>query len=358
MMTVSLCMIVKNEEDVLARCLESVKDIMDEIIIVDTGSQDRTKEIAAEFTDRVYDFEWIDDFAAARNFAFSKAKMDYTIWLDADDIMLPADQKAFAELKQTLSQDTDAVKMRYHVGFDQAGNPTYSFFRERLVRTEKKFRWVGAIHETIAISGNIIYSEIAVCHKKLAVKDAMRNLRIYEKQIAKGNKLCPRDQFYYARELTYHDRDLEAVPILENLLTKNEAWIENQLEACRLLGQCYHRMENERMRVYSLVRSFDLDAPRAEICCDLGDSFFDRQQYETAIFWYETALTRKRQDASGGFVSPDCYGFYPHIQLCVCYSRMGNNKKANTHNEKAGKFKPESIAVQSNRKFFASLKKK
>lgn len=59
-------MIVKNEERVLARCLESVRECMDEIIIVDTGSSDATKEIAARYTDKIYDFEWIDDFAAAR----------------------------------------------------------------------------------------------------------------------------------------------------------------------------------------------------------------------------------------------------------------------------------------------------
>ena len=76
MATVSLCMIVRNEEDVLGRCLESVKDIVDEIIIVDTGSTDRTKEIAGRFTNTVYDFPWIDDFSAARNFSFSKATID------------------------------------------------------------------------------------------------------------------------------------------------------------------------------------------------------------------------------------------------------------------------------------------
>ena len=85
MATVSLCMIVRNEEDVLGRCLESVKDIVDEIIIVDTGSTDRTKEIAGRFTNTVYDFPWIDDFSAARNFSFSKATMDYQMWLDADE---------------------------------------------------------------------------------------------------------------------------------------------------------------------------------------------------------------------------------------------------------------------------------
>lgn len=67
MATVSLCMIVKNEEKVLGRCLDSAKEIADEIIIVDTGSTDRTKEIAAEYTEKIYDFEWNDDFSAARN---------------------------------------------------------------------------------------------------------------------------------------------------------------------------------------------------------------------------------------------------------------------------------------------------
>lgn len=68
----SLCMIVKNEEAVLKDCLDSLQALMDEIIIVDTGSTDRTKEIAAQYTDKIYDFQWCNDFSAARNFAFSR----------------------------------------------------------------------------------------------------------------------------------------------------------------------------------------------------------------------------------------------------------------------------------------------
>ena len=70
MLTISLCMIVKNEEKILRRCLDSIKGLMDEIIIVDTGSTDNTRKIAEQYTEKVYDFEWIHDFSAARNFAF------------------------------------------------------------------------------------------------------------------------------------------------------------------------------------------------------------------------------------------------------------------------------------------------
>ena len=77
MVSISLCMIVKNEEKILARCLDSIHDLVEEIIIVDTGSTDRTKEIASKYTKKIYDFEWIDDFAAARNFSFQFATKDY-----------------------------------------------------------------------------------------------------------------------------------------------------------------------------------------------------------------------------------------------------------------------------------------
>ena len=85
--TLSLCMIVKDEERTLERCLNSVKSFINEIIIVDTGSKDKTKEIAKAFNAKIYDFKWINDFAAARNFSFRKATSDYILWLDGDDFI-------------------------------------------------------------------------------------------------------------------------------------------------------------------------------------------------------------------------------------------------------------------------------
>ena len=115
MITISLCMIVKNEEAVLARCLDSVKEVVDEIVIVDTGSTDKTKEIAAQYTGLVYDFAWDDNFSAARNASFARATKDYILWLDADDVLLPADRQMLGQLKQTLPCDIDVVMMRYKI---------------------------------------------------------------------------------------------------------------------------------------------------------------------------------------------------------------------------------------------------
>ena len=123
MITISLCMIVKNEEEVLARCLNSVKDLVDEINIVDTGSDDRTVEIAKEYTDRVFFFEWTGRFTDARNESFKHATQDYILYLDADDVILEEDRDKFKELKEN-DLSVDSVSMYYNAGTDEFGNVT------------------------------------------------------------------------------------------------------------------------------------------------------------------------------------------------------------------------------------------
>jgi len=96
--TVSLCMIVKNEEQYLAKCLRSVKPVVDEMIVADTGSTDRTKEIARAFGVKIYDFKWTDDFSEARNFSISKASGRWTFHLDADEVISSIDYEAFRKI--------------------------------------------------------------------------------------------------------------------------------------------------------------------------------------------------------------------------------------------------------------------
>ena len=355
MTTFSLCMIVKNEEDVLGRCLDSVESHFDEIIIVDTGSDDKTKEIASQYTDKVFDFPWIDNFAAARNFSFAKATMQYCMWLDADDILLPEDRAGLLALKQNMPADVDVVMMKYVTAFDQQGNPSFAFFRERILRNCPLALWKGAVHEAIEGFGKIIYSELKVVHKKLRPSDPRRNLQIFEKQIAAGEKLNPRETFYYGRELYYHGRYEEGAALLQAYADNGLGWRENLIEGCRFLAYCYYPLNKPHLALRALLQSFCFDLPRAEVCCEIGKHFLNRQNYDRAIFWYEQALACRRQDQSGAFVSPDAYGYLPHIQLCLCYARMGNNEKARFHNEKAGEFKPQDPSYLHNKAYFAGL---
>ncbi len=82
---ISVCIIAKNEETNIERCLKSLESYKFEIIVVDTGSTDRTKEIALQFTDGVFDYEWTDDFSAARNYAIEQATNDYILMIDCDE---------------------------------------------------------------------------------------------------------------------------------------------------------------------------------------------------------------------------------------------------------------------------------
>lgn len=354
MNTISLCMIVKNEEEVLARCLDSMKNIADEIIIVDTGSTDRTKEFALAYTNKVYDFPWINDFSAARNFAFSKASMDYCMWLDADDVLLERDAKGLLALKEQMDPSTDVVMMRYNIAFDSNGIPTFSYYRERLLRRSSGFQWEGAVHEAITPKGKILYSEFAITHKKNGPGDPDRNLNIYEKLIANGKTLEPREQFYYGRELYFHARFEDAITVFELFLDTGKGWLENCIDACQLLSYCYSQLGEDERALTALLRSLSYDSPRAEICCDIGKHFFDRERYHQAIFWYELAASRERNDRAGGFVKTDCYGYIPYLQLCVCYDKLGNWKKASEYNEKAGYIKPDDKIVAQNRVYFSN----
>ncbi len=149
MLTISLCMIVRNEEMHIACCLDSVAELVDEIIIVDTGSTDRTMGIVCGYTAKIYSYPWKDDFSEARNYSFSRASMDYCMWMDADDVLEETEKDKFLQLKESLSPDTDIVMMKYNTSFDEAGRPSFSYFRERWIRNSAEYRRIGAVHEVI-----------------------------------------------------------------------------------------------------------------------------------------------------------------------------------------------------------------
>ncbi|MGL5712429.1 MAG: glycosyltransferase, partial [Paraclostridium sp.] len=159
--TISLCMIVKNEEKILPRCINLIKNAIDEIIIVDTGSSDDTVNIAKELGCIVYNYEWIDNFGDARNFAFSKATKDYIMWLDADDIVTEENTNKIINIKNNFNTQIDSINMRYVLSEDANGNEGFVLKRNRIVKRSNGFKWIGFIHEYLEVYGNIYYSDIS-----------------------------------------------------------------------------------------------------------------------------------------------------------------------------------------------------
>ena len=357
MNTISLCMIVKNEEEVLRQCLDSVKDLCDEIVIVDTGSTDKTKDIAKEYTEKVIDFKWIDDFSVARNFAFSNATMEYIFWLDADDILLKEDQEKFKELKANLDPVYNAYSMIYNLTFDADGNPNFSYRRNRLVKREMNFKWVGPVHEYLDVYGHIYPADISITHRKTEKKresiQSNRNLKIYEKRLEKGEEFTPRDLFYYANELKDHAQYLKSILFYEKFLATKQGWVEDNIRACINMAFCYRYLGSEEKEKEALVRSFIYDLPRPEVSCRMGDIYTNKKIFKKAIQWFRLALEIEEEDHAG-FKQLAYSTWYPHLQLCYCYWEIGDAEQSFKHHKKSREYSPNDINVKKNEEFFKS----
>ncbi|MBT2287720.1 glycosyltransferase [Paenibacillus albidus] len=354
MISISLCMIVRNEEEGLERCLSSVKDVVDEYIIVDTGSTDRTKEIISKFTDKMYDFTWIDDFSAARNYSFSKATKDYILWLDADDIVDEANVQRMKQLKHTLSPKIDRVTMQYDLSFDASGQATYSLRRNRLVRRACNFEWIGPVHEYLAAHGSVFNSEVAIGHfKNKPYTD--RNLQIYLSRVNKGEEFTPRDLYYFANELRDNARYEEAVDYYTRFLNTGQGWVEDNIQACLKMGHCHRLLGDTKAAVAALCQSIWYSAPTAQFCCDLGDIFLEMGRYNDGVTWFEQALRSDKGTDSMTLVNQTVSTWYPHLQICICYDKLGKHELASEHNEKALAYNPEHSSMLYNRKYFRNL---
>lgn len=351
-MFLSLCMILRNEEAVLARCLDSVRKGVDEIILVDTGSRDRTKEIARAYTDQVYEFPWQDDFSAARNFGLEKASGDYWMWLDADDVLSETALFQLQRFKQQIPIETDVVMMPYGNAFDPRGRPGLLYERERILRNHPKYRFQGRVHEAVPPSGKIIRENILIEHRPQGKKDPDRNLRIYEKMLEQKAVFSPRDLYYYGRELMQHQRYLDAEKIFSGFLEASEGREEDRAEAARLRGRCFEILGEPVKAGRVLMQALLYGVPSGETCCAIGDYFMRKKQYPQAVWWFREALRAEKPLTAGAFIREECYGYLPAMNLCVCYDRMGDPETAEKYNELAGGFKPDDPAYQYNVAYF------
>lgn len=349
-MKISLCMIVKNEEDVIDRCLNSAKQLVDEIIIVDTGSTDKTKEIVKKYTNMIYDFNWCNDFSKARNYAFSFASGDYIMWLDADDIVPSKSIKQLLKLKENLTADTYMLK--YNTAFIN-NKPSFSFYRERIVKNCKNAKWEGCVHECIVPFGNVERLNLAIEHRKVKHTNSDRNLKIY-KNILKTRELNPREQYYYGRELYDHKKYKQCIKVLNNFIDTKSGWTPNIIDACYLISNCYLNINNEQKQLEYLFKTFNYSTPLPNICCKIGDFFLKQNNIYLSKYWYLLAISNNKMTNMYGFCEEIYKQYYPCLQLCIIYYKLGDIKKAEYYNNKADK-KFSTQITQNNKLFFKSL---
>lgn len=293
MITISVCMIVKNEEDKLETCLRSLKPIADEIIVVDTGSVDTTMDIARRYTDKVSEFAWTGSFADARNHAFSLANCEYIYSADADEELDEENIKKFLKLKEVLDPDIDIVQMYY---CNQLQNNTiYSFDRElrpKLYKRLRPFVWEETIHEAVRLSPRVYDSDIDIIHRPGEGHGA-RDLKAFERLIEKGEKLSERLLEIYCKELFIageKDNFLNAKAFI-NELADSEGLSKDQMTRIFAIGCKAARITGDESGFVKFVaRAAAGEMMSSELCCELGDFFREKSDLNEAKLWYYNAM--------------------------------------------------------------------
>lgn len=257
MIAISLCMIVKNEELNLANCLNSISDFVNEIIIVDTGSTDKTKQIALKYTDKVYDYKWNNNFSDARNFSISKASNEYILVLDADEIIKEIN---INKINQLMYENQNKVGCIVCINEYSRVENSYKFITT-LSRffNKNNFCYDGMVHEQVV---SITKSNYETYNIPLKIKHTG-----YDGNLEVRKKKTERNISLLNNALQENPDD----PYIIYQLGKSYYMEEDYINACNYLGHALY---------------FDLDT-RLEFVLDLvvsyGYSLINTKQYETAM---------------------------------------------------------------------------
>lgn len=352
-------MIVRNESEVISRCLNSARAVTDKMLVLDTGSTDDTVKLAEEAGAKVRHFTWINDFSAARNKSFELAKEefspDYIMWLDADDVIEPDDAIKIRKLLE--SADADVYFAPYAYTQDADGNPSLLLTRERILKTSLNLKWSGLIHEAIGVLGaglnTVTCKDWRVTHKRPAGRaPGDRNLSIYKHWLEQNGKLpTSRDTYYYARTLQETGSIAEAKTAYAGFVAAPDAWWEDKATAYYNMAQIARAqgLLEEARRHASQATA--VKHTYAEAYCFLGEVCMADKQWAAAIHWYDIATKCKRPADTLGTTQQEFYSWLPWLQLAVCYTNLGKLPEAREANAKAAKLNPTHPSIQHNFNF-------
>ena len=345
MSEISVCMIVKNESASLARCLDSMKGIYDELIIVDTGSDDDTKEIAARYTDKVYDFEWTGNFSDARNYAFSLATKEYIYTADADEIIDDENREKFILFKDNIPEEAEIIQVRF--ANQLKFNTSFNFDEEphpKLYKRLRTFKWVNAVHETIRTEPVTIDTDIRVIHMPDSLH-SKRDFAIYD-NICKKENLSEHLFMMYARELfiSGDDEDFKnAAAYFRNEVNNGYRSPSNLKQGLCVITKAEYVLGNYPAMFSAAIKNTSDGQGSSEVCCVLGDYYFNiEKDYPEAALWYVNAAFETYPE-----LNIHCGGDYPLSKLSECCLALGDKEGSDFFKEKLENWKKENAASVS-----------
>jgi glycosyltransferase involved in cell wall biosynthesis len=241
-------LIVKNEEKCLEKCLTSIKEA-DEIIICDTGSDDKTIEIAKNFTDKIFtDYKWEDSFCKARNHALGKATGDWILSIDADEEL---EENGIKEIREAIevAEKNKLKTINCILVSDRRGD---THFFPRVFKKCPQVYWCGAIHNYLSVSeSNNSNIKIFYGYSEAHARDPDRAFRILKTEVEKNPKLC-REKFYLAREYFYRQDYNTAIDWYKKYL-EIAWWAPEMADANYMLASCYLNLgDGSKARDYCL----------------------------------------------------------------------------------------------------------
>ena len=313
-------MIVKNEAQILSRCLDSIADLMDEIIVVDTGSTDATKEIAKRYTAKVYDFPWVDDFSLARNFAFEKATCDYIYSADADEVLDAKNREALMNLKSVMMHEVEIVTMWYVESGVQTVLNAKKERRPKLFKRLRKFVWIDPIHETVRTDPVVFDSDIEIMHKPEG-NHSDRDFTIFETAYATQGRLSKKLYKMYAREL-YKWGDAERLShgakVMRTVMKEEELSSDLFLMMASVIVRAERVLSNYNEFMKYAMKVISIGGC-SEVCVELGDYYRQRGDFEEAALWYYNACYE-----TDSVLDIRTSGSETMLKLSDCYEKLGD----------------------------------
>lgn len=327
--TVSLQMIVKDETDVLRRCLESIAPHVDEIVVGLTSDNKETEVILREFGATIYPIKWEDDFAKARNQVLEKCTKDWTVWCDADDIWRRAD--SLRSIIARAADDIDVIRVPYAYEIEpksyKASPNNYKLYattlqwRERIVRNNGAAQWKGRVHETMCVIRNVGVSdtsEVWIDHFPPAKDNLERNLRILLDEYEKTkDSRDPRIVLYLG--LTYYGiKDYENAERYFREYIPTSGWDEQKYTAHVYLGDIYRKTGQIVLAISQDLQAVELLPDYPDAYLGLAEDNFLLRKFNKTIYWINHGMRHKITSPTYDH-NPRKYTILPLIMLAKAY---------------------------------------